>query len=91
MKPGQQFTFKAQSNPTTGYDWQVAVDPTGSCGAGAIKVVDKKMVHDQLPNGFAGVGGQREITFEVTPNAQRGTSCNVCFVNARPWEQQDGW
>jgi inhibitor of cysteine peptidase len=78
VKTGEQFTVSLESNPTTGYSWQLA------------KLVDEKVVQFVSSKyertgkkGLVGAGGQEHWTFRSTGTGK--TSVEMKYV--RPWEK----
>jgi inhibitor of cysteine peptidase len=72
---GQRFAIELDSNPTTGYSWQLTAPPGGQ-----VTLIDE----DYTPAGpqTAGSGGVQRFTFEGTAT---GTT-SLAFGYARPWE-----
>lgn len=78
VKAGQQFTVSLESNPTTGYMWQLA------------KPVDEKLVkfieskYEQTgKKGLYGAGGQEHWTFKSTGAGKT----NIEMKYVRSWEK----
>ncbi len=72
---GQHFSVELDSNPTTGYSWQLSAPPGAQ-----VTLVDE----DYTPAGpqTAGSGGVQRFTFEA---AATGTT-SLAFAYVRPWE-----
>lgn len=73
---GRSVEFCLDSNPTTGYNWEAAID--GDC----VILTQDKYVQDPAPGGMGGVGGKQYYTF----TAVRTGTANVTFTYARSWE-----
>jgi inhibitor of cysteine peptidase len=72
---GQHFAIELDSNPTTGYSWQLTAPPGSQ-----VTLIDE----DYTPTGpqTAGSGGVQRFTFEA---AAAGTT-SLAFGYVRPWE-----
>merc|ERR1712166_664413 len=55
-----QFEFKEHANESTGFTWNVSVDPKHLCGPeGSIKMIKKDYVPDKHPKRSVGYGGMK--------------------------------
>jgi len=72
---GQHFAIELDSNPTTGYSWQLSAPPGSQ-----VSLIDE----DYTPSGpqNAGSGGVQRFTFEASAT---GTT-SLAFAYVRPWE-----
>jgi inhibitor of cysteine peptidase len=72
---GQHFAIELDSNPTTGFSWQLSAPPGAQ-----VTLIDE----DYTPTGpqTAGSGGVQRFTFEA---AATGTT-SLAFAYVRPWE-----
>jgi len=80
---GEQFVIGLQSNPTTGYSWQVDDASLG----GNVRKIGSEYVQAPSPQGpggppLAGAGGKECITFEATAT---GTT-TLALAYRRPFE-----
>ena len=75
--PNQNFKITLESNPTTGYQWDVAVNTNAN--------VAKFVSSDFLPSesGLLGAGGKQVLTFQAL-NAGQAT---IVLEYARPWDK----
>lgn len=77
IKKGEKFLISLDSNPTTGYSWQLA------------KPLDEKIIrlvsskYKAPKTELVGVGGRESWTFKALG---RGKT-KIIFVYARPWEK----
>lgn len=76
-KVGQSFTLKLDSNPTTGYRWQL----NGSLDEKVIKLLDSR--YEVREGHLIGGGGEEIWTFRVVG---QGTA-NISLKYIRPWEK----
>ena len=76
-KAGEEFTITLESNPTTGYSWQLA-EPLNE------KIV-KLVGSDHVPSrtDLVGAGGQENWTFRAVNKG----SAKIALKYARPWEK----
>lgn len=76
LQPGDQLTVQLSSNPTTGYNWDLAPNP------------DFSISHAFDPGNGGQGGGGRDL-FTLVPQAQ-GQSGTLQFVYKRAWERSAG-
>ena len=77
VKAGQRFTIRLESNPTTGYGWQLAgpLDQTVvQCVTNIYEAPDSKLM---------GAGGHEIWTFRAIGEGQ----AEISMKYVRPWEQ----
>src|ERR1035437_8662366 len=76
VKAGQNFTIRMESNPTTGYGWQLskALDNKISLVTNAYIPPDSKLM---------GAGGHEVWTFKAIEQGQ----AEISMKYVRPWEQ----
>ena len=75
-KPPQTVTIQLDSNPTTGYSWQVNQTED-------LFEIESNYTADETEEVLDGVGGTE--TFVLT--AKKPGTCEVCFSYVRPWEE----
>ena len=90
FKVGDNFWARGKENATTGYRWQVALDPTGECGEDAF-IMEDQYTLDAHPKGWVGGGGIRTFKFEVTEKALANKYCQVGFTMDQPWMLGKDW
>lgn len=73
---GEKFSISLESNPTTGYSWEVDFDST------AIELIDNKYTSDSQEE-VVGAGGTE--TFEFL--ALQSGETQITFSYLRPWEK----
>ena len=76
VKTGQRFTIRMESNPTTGYSWQIS------------KALDNKIIlvtNAYIPpdSKLIGAGGHELWTFKAIAEGQT----DIAMKYIRPWEQ----
>jgi len=76
---GKSFTITLDSNPTTGYQWQI----TRQLDTGLLKLVDSKYIAPKT--GLVGAPGKEEWTFKAT----RAGKAIISFDYVRPWEKDE--
>ena len=75
---GQQFIIALESNPTTGYQWEVQFDDS------LLKLAESKFEpSEEAKSGTLGAGGRQKFTFK---GLRQGKTC-VTLVYKRPWEE----
>ncbi len=83
VSAGEKFSLNLKSNPTTGYQWQLA----RPLNENVVRFVDKTFTPsaEATPSGpkIVGAGGVEVWTFEATG---KGTA-EVPLVYVRPWEK----
>ncbi len=77
VKVGQEFAITLRSNPTTGYQWQIA----GLSDADIVKLVGSEYKGPEAER--VGAGGEEVWTFQAT--SQGETAVSLEYV--RPWEK----
>ena len=81
LKPGDGFTVKLPSNPTTGYSWQVL-----EIDSGILEMVGEPVFQpDSNEQGLVGAGGTETLHFE----AKRSGESSLSLGYARPWEADE--
>ncbi len=78
VKAGERFTLSLQSNPTTGYHWELADSLDGT----RLRLAGNEYQPDRT-TGLVGSGGTEHWTFE----ALRPGKTAVRFKYVRPWEK----
>ena len=73
--PPQTVSLTLDSNPTTGYSWQVTQSED-------LFEVETVYTEDEHAEGMTGVGGKETVT--LTP--KKAGTCEVTLTYARPWE-----
>ena len=73
-----EFIIALDSNPTTGYDWEV------SCDWYKLILVEKKYEPDEKAKGLVGAGGTQYFRF----TSQKTGDTDVTFVYKRHWETE---
>ena len=96
IEVGQEFTWQAAANPTTGYKWTVAIDQDENCGPeGAISVIDESYrsngATDETKRGMKGVGGKTTFTFKINDAAKTGNECSIALDYQQKWNMRQGW
>ena len=79
---GETFTITLESNPTTGYQWQLAKPLDEKI----LKLVSSKYEMEEpknLETGYVGVGGHEYWTFKAVG---KGTTL-IELMYVRPWEK----
>ncbi len=76
-KKPQTAVMKLQSNPTTGYDWEVTQEPE-------LFEITSEYITDAKDSEMAGAGGTQVYTLKPL---QKGTA-EVCFTYKRSWEEE---
>ena len=76
VKAGQNFTIRMESNPTTGYGWQLS------------KALDNKIIlvtNAYIPpdSKLCGAGGHEVWTFKAISEGQ----VDISMIYVRPWEK----
>lgn len=74
----QEFTIALDSNPTTGYKWQVSHDVT------MLSLVEDRYEPDEKAAGLVGAGGTQYYRFK----ALRKGNTEVILIYMRPWEEK---
>ena len=74
----QEFTIALDSNPTTGYEWQVSHD------ANMLSLVEDRYEPDEKAKGLVGAGGTQYYCFK----ALKKGSTEVILIYKRPWEEE---
>ena len=78
LRPSQELVIALESNPTTGYSWQVAeVDP-----AILAQVGESEYKQSAGSEGLVGVGGTETLRFEAVAAGE----VTLTLGYARPWE-----
>jgi len=72
---GKEFVIALDSNPTTGYDWEVSYDDS------MLSLVEEEYSPDKEP-GLVGVGGTQYFTFKALKKG--GTEITLTYK--RSWE-----
>ena len=75
-KPPQTVTIQLDSNPTTGYSWQVSQTED-------LFDIESSYTADETEEVLDGIGGTE--TFVLT--AKKPGTCEVSFSYVRPWEE----
>lgn len=75
IAPNRLFTVELQSNPTTGYEWELQIEPSGI-------VTQKSKEYLAHSSGRIGTGGVTHWTFA----ARKKGSATLTFRYLRPWE-----
>lgn len=79
LSVGQQMEITLESNPTTGYSWQVADD-----AGGIVEMVgEPEFVSEPAPAGMVGRGGAETLTFR----AEEKGGGTLVLEYRRPWEK----
>lgn len=79
VKAGQNFTITLESNPTTGYRWQIS----GKYDTAFVELVDSVFVPGRTD--LVGAGGKEEWVFK----ALRAGKTVISFQYTRPWEKDE--
>jgi inhibitor of cysteine peptidase len=79
VKVNEEFTVTLESNPTTGYVWQIARPIDNK----VIKLIGSKFIPAQTK--LIGAGGQEAWTFKALKPGKAG----IYFKYVRPWEKDD--
>ncbi len=79
VKAGEEFEVVLESNPTTGYQWQLADPAMG----GIVALVSSTYRPDPAPPGMVGSGGKEHWVFRGLKPGET----TVSLVYARPWEK----
>jgi len=79
VKKGDTFTITVDSNPTTGYEWQVVTTPDGK----AVKL--EKSTYEAPAKQIPGAGGKQVWTFKAVSPGTATFSAKY----SRSWEQND--
>ena len=74
---GEGFVIKLESNPTTGYSWQVQLDST------YVELVSSEYVPLPAEEEMVGVGGEEIFTFLASAPGQT----EIIFSYLWPWEE----
>lgn len=77
INAGSDFTIALESNPTTGYKWEIA----NPLDAKLLKLLDSKYIPTKTD--LVGVPGKEEWTFK----AKKTGKTIISFDYARPWEK----
>lgn len=75
-KKGDKFLVVLESNPTTGYSWEVNVDSN-------YIQLDDKSFNSESSEGMVGVGGNETFNF----TALESGNTEITFSYLRPWEK----
>ena len=76
VAPNGSFDIELQSNPTTGYEWSLSVEPPEV-------VATKSKQYTADASGRVGVGGVTRWSL----NARMVGSATLTFMYSRPWEK----
>ena len=76
---GESFTITMDSNPTTGYQWQVA----RQLDAGLVELIGSQYIHPKTD--LVGAPGKEEWSFK----AIRAGKTIISFDYVRPWEKNE--
>jgi inhibitor of cysteine peptidase len=60
LRPGGELRIKLDSNPTTGYFWELDLAETG-----AVELVSSDYIADPAPEGLVGSGGHQMFVFKA--------------------------
>jgi len=75
-KKGESFLVVLDSNPTTGYSWEVSVDSE-------YVQLDDKSFDSESSEGMVGVGGYETFNFTALESGET----EITFSYLRPWEK----
>ena len=75
---GWSLTVTLESNPSTGFQWQLA----SNMGEAVLELADHEYEPSEAPAGFCGAGGQEVRTFKAL---QKGKS-TITMEYSQPWE-----
>lgn len=78
MKPGDTLQVVLKSNPSTGYQWEIAAMDTT-----ILKSIDKQYIPDKAPKHTTGSGGKSIFRFT---GIKKGES-NLRLIYDRPFEE----
>ncbi|MFC2025322.1 protease inhibitor I42 family protein [Chloroflexota bacterium] len=74
----QEFIIALDSNPTTGYKWEVSYDE------GMLSLVEEKYSPDAKAKGLVGAGGTQYFQFKALKTGKT----EITLVYKRSWEQE---
>lgn len=80
-KVGQEFTIALESNPTTGYSWQLA----GDLDEEIVEEIGSEYVQEPGSEEMVGAGGTEYWTFKASGAGE--TTISLEYV--RPWEEEE--
>ncbi len=75
---GKEFTIALDSNPTTGYNWEVSYDDT------LLYLVNDEYKQDEKASGLVGAGGTQYYGFK----ALKAGNTKITLVYKRSWETE---